>query len=126
MRSLSDTFFVPPSCIRTLSDLVVLSIQECRPRAVEAERLSTRFVVMQPPEHEAQIAGAKKDAHSANFVPTILMVACGLALLVIFRTFIMNMCSLPHTVKWLRNVAAWLHTSCDRVVFGSTGMAAFQ
>jgi hypothetical protein len=104
-----------------------LSVQECRPRALTETRLSTRFVVMQPPDHEAQIAGAKKDAHSARFVPTILWVSCALALLVIFRTFFINIISASHVVDWLVAMAAWLRTSCDRVeMFGNTGMATFQ
>ena len=104
-----------------------LSVQECRPRALTETRMSTRFVVMQPPEHEAQIAGAKEDAHSSRFVPTILWVSCALALLVIFRTFIINIISVSHVVDWLLAMAAWLRTSCDRVeMFGNTGMATFQ
>jgi hypothetical protein len=58
--------------IKRLANLAVLSVQEWRPRAVRSVRLSTRYVVMPPPEHEAQIAGAMKRAHSSQFVPTIL------------------------------------------------------
>lgn len=89
--------------------------------------MSTRFVVMQPPEHEAQIAAAKKDAHSSRFVSTILWVSCALALLVVFRMFIINIISVSHVVDWLLAMAAWLRTSCDRVeMFANTGVAAFQ
>ena len=58
--------------MKQLENLVVLSVQEWKPRAVRSVRLSTRYVVMLPPEHEAQIAGAMKRAHSSQFVPTIL------------------------------------------------------
>ena len=108
-------------------ELVVFSVQEWMPRAESAARLSTRFVVMQPPDHEAKIADAKKHAKDDFFLPTILWVSIMLALLVIIRTFAMNMYSLSHMVDWLLEVAAWLHSSCDRVeVVARTGVAFFQ
>jgi len=108
-------------------ELVVLSVQEWKPRAVAAARLATRFVVMQPPEHEAKIADAKKHSQDQFFLPTILWVSIMLALLMIVRTFAINMMSLSHAVGWLLDLAAWLHSSCDRVeLVASTSVGVFK
>ena len=131
--SIIAEFVMPrPKAVNTPVDshaqeLVVLSVQEWKPRAVAEARLSTRFVVMQPPDHEANIADAKKHAQDDYFLPTILWVSIMLALLVILRTFAINMFSHSQIVTWMLDVAAWLNSSCDRVeVAARTSVAFFQ
>ena len=87
---------------------------------------STRFVLITPEELSA-MAEERKGHHQALWVPTAIFICALLSMLLVTRTFCMNMISLASVAEWLMGIVTTLETTCDRVeMMGKTGAAIFQ
>ena len=73
------------------------------------------------------MAEERKGHHQALWVPTAIFICALLSMLLVTRTFCMNMISLASVAEWLMGIVTTLETTCDRVeMMGKTGAAIFQ